>query len=62
MFWHGTLGLMIAVIAVSINYAVHDAGTGNGLQLFHHSPQVYGLLVLATLGDTIGINLITIAF
>ena len=31
MFWHGVLGIIMAIIAIVIDYAVKDAGTGNGL-------------------------------
>ena len=31
MFWHGVLGMMLAIMAVGIHYGVTDDGTGNGL-------------------------------
>lgn len=53
MFWHGTLGIILASIAVSIDFGISDAGTGNGVQLFNYSKEVYGLMVAAMLFDTL---------
>lgn len=62
MFWHGVLGIILASIAVSVDFGVSDAGTGNGVQLFHYSSDVYVLIVAAMLFDTLGVNAVTIAF
>jgi len=62
MFWHGILGITLASIAVGIDFGINDAGTGNGVQLFNYSKEVYGLMLAATLFDTLGVNAVTIAF
>ena len=62
MFWHGVMGLSIAIICIGIDYAVNRVGSGEGLQLFNYSKEVYLLLLAATLGDTIGVNFGTVAF
>ena len=62
MFWHGCMGLTLATIGISVDYVVCDAGTDNGLQLFNYSKEVYLLMAAATLGDTIAVNFVTMAF
>ena len=62
MFWHGTAGIILASTVVAIDFGVNDAGTGNGLQLFNYSGEVYGLMVIALTFDTLGVVSETIAF
>mmetsp|Transcript_2371 Transcript_2371/g.3266 ORF Transcript_2371/g.3266 Transcript_2371/m.3266 type:complete len:262 (+) Transcript_2371:399-1184(+) len=62
MFWHGLLGIMLALAAVTIEYFARDHGTGAGFHLFNMEPKLTGLLLAATMGDTLAVNSMTIAF
>lgn len=62
MFWHGFLGITLAFIAVTIEFFVKDQGTDNGFNLFNMDSKVLGLMVAATIGDTLAVNSMTIAF
>lgn len=62
MFWHGALGILIAIVAISIEYFAVDMGTGNGLHIFNMSLKCFGYMFAATLADTLTVNAMTIAF
>ena len=62
LFWYGIVGLTLASIAVVTDYAINDYGTGNGLRLFQYHGEVYALIVMGLLFDTLGVVSETIAF
>ena len=62
MFWHGAMGLVCAMIAIPVEYAVRDIGQGEGLHLFNMGSKVFLILLAATLFDTLRLNCATIAF
>ena len=62
MFWHGVLGMIIAIVAVLIEFFAVDLGTGNGLHIFNMSLKCFGYMFGATLADTLTVNAMTIAF
>ena len=62
MFWHGVLGAVLAVAAVAVEFLVKDLGEGSGLHMFNMSAKCAGLMLAATMGDTLAVNSVTIAF
>ena len=60
MFWHGVLGLIMAAIAIAAMALANPSGSG--LSLFSYDLQTYGIILAATLFDTLAINSQTIAF
>ena len=61
MFWHGIIGILFALIAVGVSYFI-DSEPGSGLSILNYSAEVYGLIIAATLCDTLAVNSMTIAF
>ena len=60
MFWHGALGIIIALTAICVDYFMGD--NRMGLKLFSYSSEVYWLILGATLIETIAVNSMTIAY
>ena len=58
MFYHGVGGLILAVLAISIEAAV----VGGPMRFFHYDANVYLLMVGAVLLDSMAVNAVTIAF
>lgn len=61
MFWHGVLGIVLAVSGVLIE-AIFVQNPEGGLRIFHYSGAVYALMLGATLFDSGAVNFVTIAF
>ena len=61
MFWHGTIGIIIAMSAVLIEAAA-EGKDGSGIRLFHYDKDVYLLMLGATLFDSLTVNSVTIAY
>ena len=62
MFWHGILGITLATIAVLTQYFVEDQPEGNSFHLFNMSWKLFGLMLAATMFDTLTVNAYTIAY
>ena len=60
MFWHGVLGLLLAVAGVLIEACFTEMP--NGLRIFTYTGAVYGLMMAATLFDSLSVNAMTVAF
>ena len=60
MFWHGALGIIIALTAVCVDYFMEE--NKSGLKLFSYSTDVYWLILGATILETIAVNSMTIAY
>jgi len=54
MFWHGVLGLLLALAGVAIT-ATFDEST-DGFSIFNYDSHVYILMISATLFDTLQVN------
>ena len=57
MFWHGCVGLLMALLAI-----VGLGLAGSGFTIFSYDLQTYGFILVATLFDTLALNSQTIAF
>lgn len=60
LFWHGVFGLVLALSAVFISSWVTPETAG--ISLFNYDSNVYGLMLIATLFDTLAVTATTIAF
>ena len=60
MFWHSILGLIMAAVAIGVIAWTNESDTG--LSLFSYDLETYGLILAATLFDTLAVNSQTIAF
>ena len=58
MFWHGVLGLILAIMGIAAQAWV----SGAGLSILNYDRQVYIYMLCATLFDTLAVNSQTIAF
>ena len=58
MFWHGVIGIVMALGAI----AVVALTTEQGFTIFSYDLQTYGLILAATMCDTLALNSQTIAF
>ena len=61
MFWHGILGVILAVIATLIAYFAGFTSS-DGFTLFNYTAEVYGLMIGGAIVDTITVNSMTISF
>lgn len=61
MWWHGALGIVLALVALVIDYFVNPQ-EGGGLRILNYDANLYGLLTGATLFDSLAVNSVTIAF
>ena len=59
MFWHGVLGLTLALTGVFIDAYINPV---EGIRIFNYDTKVYMLMLAATLFDSIAVNAVTIAF